>query len=135
MLVLMFSCTTESITKGEEKMLDDNYTKILDTVSNKSWKQHPTNQRLYGHLSPILQIIQVRQQELILQLCADSGCSQGGLPGDIINRDGWCESLSVEAEAFFMVHLIVSAGIFRGERSWLMVRRQTSRSLARFDLR
>ena len=53
----------------------------------------------------------------------------------IINRDGWCESLSVEAEAFFMVHLIVSAGIFRGERSWLMVRRQTSRSLARFDLR
>ena len=42
-----------------EKKLDGNYTRLLPTVLNKSWKQHPGKQQLYGHLSLISQTIQV----------------------------------------------------------------------------
>ena len=34
---------------------------MLPAVLNKSWKQHPTKQQLYDHLSPISQTIQVKQ--------------------------------------------------------------------------
>ena len=40
-----------------ENNLDDNYTKKLRAVWNKSYKQYPTNQQLYDHLPPILQNI------------------------------------------------------------------------------
>ena len=49
--------------KHEEK--DDNYTRMLHAVLNKSWKQHPTKQQLYGQLPPISQTIQVRQTKLV----------------------------------------------------------------------
>ena len=44
-----------------EKKLDGNYTKMLRAILNKSWKQHPTKQQLYGHLPPITKTIQVRR--------------------------------------------------------------------------
>ena len=43
-----------------QKKLEGNYTRIPWTILNKSWKQHPTNQQLYDHLSPISKTIQVR---------------------------------------------------------------------------
>ena len=43
-----------------EKKLDDNYIRMLRAILNKSWKQHPTKQQLYGHLPPITKTIQVR---------------------------------------------------------------------------
>ena len=43
------------------KKLDQNYTRMLPAVLNKSWKQHLTKWLLYGHLLPILQIIQIRR--------------------------------------------------------------------------
>ena len=36
-----------------EKKLDGNYTRILQAILNKSWRQHPTKHQLYGHLPPI----------------------------------------------------------------------------------
>ena len=33
-----------------EKKLDDNYTRMLWAILNKSWRQHPTKQQLYGPL-------------------------------------------------------------------------------------
>ena len=36
-----------------EKKLDGNYTRMLQAILNKSWRQHPTKQQLYGHLPPI----------------------------------------------------------------------------------
>ena len=54
------------LTKHIEKKLDGNYARMLLTYLNKSWKQHPTEQQLYGHLSPISQTIQVRQTRLWL---------------------------------------------------------------------
>ena len=47
-----------------EKKFDGNYTRILQAVLNKSWRQHPTKQQLYSHLAPIMKAIQVRQTRL-----------------------------------------------------------------------
>ena len=58
-LILLYGCTTWMLTKHLEKKLDGNYTKMLQAVLNKSWRQHPTKQQLYGHLSPITKTIQV----------------------------------------------------------------------------
>ena len=44
-----------------EKKFDVNCTRILRAVLNKSWKQHPTKQQLYGHLPPISKTIQVQR--------------------------------------------------------------------------
>ena len=41
-------------------LLDSNYTRMLRAILNKSWRQHPTKQQLYGHLSPIMKTIKVR---------------------------------------------------------------------------
>ena len=42
-----------------EKKLDDNYTRILRAILNKSWRQHPTKKQLYGHQPPITKTIKV----------------------------------------------------------------------------
>ena len=44
-----------------EKKLVGNYTRMLRAILNKSWRQHPTKQQLYGHLPPITKTIQVRR--------------------------------------------------------------------------
>ena len=44
-----------------EKKLDSDYTRMLRVVLNKSWRQRPTKQQLYGHLPPITKTIQVRR--------------------------------------------------------------------------
>ena len=43
-----------------EKKLDGNYTRMLRAILNKSWRQHPTKQQLYGHLPPITKTVKVR---------------------------------------------------------------------------
>ena len=60
-LILLYGCTTWTLTKRLEKKLDGNYTRMLRAVLNKSWRQHPTRHQLYGHLPPIMKTIQVRQ--------------------------------------------------------------------------
>ena len=59
--ILLYGCTTYTQTKRLEKKLDGNYTKILQAILNKSWRQHPTRHQLYGHLPPITKTIQVRR--------------------------------------------------------------------------
>ena len=59
--ILLYGCTTWTLTKRLEKKLDGNYTKMLRAILNKSWRQHPTKQQLYRHRPPITQTIQVRR--------------------------------------------------------------------------
>ena len=59
--ILLYGCTTWTLTKRLEKKLDGNYTRMLRAILNKSWQQHPTRHQLYGHLLPIMKTIQVRQ--------------------------------------------------------------------------
>ena len=61
MLILLYGCTTWTLTKRLEKKLDGNYTRMLRAILNNSWQQHPTRHQLYGHLPPITKTIQVRQ--------------------------------------------------------------------------
>ena len=58
--ILLYRCTTRTLTKRLEKELDGNYTRMLRAILNKSWRQHPTRHQLYGHLPPIMKTIQIR---------------------------------------------------------------------------
>ena len=40
--ILLYGCTTWTLTKCMEKKLDGNYTKMLRAILNKSWRQQPT---------------------------------------------------------------------------------------------
>ena len=59
--ILLYGCTTWTLTKRLEKKLDGNYTRMLRAILNKSWQQHPTRHQLYAHLPPITKTIQVRR--------------------------------------------------------------------------
>ena len=59
--ILLYGCTTWTLTKRLEKKLDGNYTRMLRVILNKSWQQHPTWHQLYGYLPPITKTIQVRR--------------------------------------------------------------------------
>ena len=57
--ILLYGCTTWTLTKQLKKKLDGNYKRMLRAILNKSWRQHPTRHQLYGHLPPITKTIQV----------------------------------------------------------------------------
>ena len=59
--ILLYGCTTWTLTKRLKKKLDGNYTRMLRGILNKSWRQHPTKHRLYGHQPPIMKTIQARR--------------------------------------------------------------------------
>ena len=61
MLILLYRCTTWTLTKRMEKKLGGNYTRMLRVILNKSWRQHPTKQQLCGHLRTITKTINVRR--------------------------------------------------------------------------
>ena len=59
--ILLYGCTTWTLSKLMEKNVDGNYTIILQAALNKSLRQPPTKQQLYGHLPPITKTIQIRR--------------------------------------------------------------------------
>ena len=46
--ILLYGCTTWTLTKRPEKKVDGNYTRMLRVILNRSWRQHPTKHQLYG---------------------------------------------------------------------------------------
>ena len=56
--ILLYGYTTWTLTKRKEE-LDVNYTRMLWAILNKSWRQHPTKQQLYGHLPSVMETIKV----------------------------------------------------------------------------
>ena len=59
-LILLYGCSTWTLTKRLEKKLNGNNQRMLRAILNRSWRQHPTKQQLYGHLPPIMKTIQTR---------------------------------------------------------------------------
>ena len=59
--ILLYGCTTWTLTKRLKKKLNGKYTRMLRAILNKSWQQQPTRHQLYGHLPPITKTIQVRR--------------------------------------------------------------------------
>ena len=47
-----------TLTTHLEKKIDGAYTRMLRTALNRSWKDHPTNVELYGHIPPISESLQ-----------------------------------------------------------------------------
>ena len=72
-LILVYGCTTWMPTKHMEKKLNGKDTRILQVILNESGKQHPIKQKLYGHLPPISQTIQIRWTRYLghCQRCKD----------------------------------------------------------------
>ena len=120
MSILLYGCTTWTLTRRMEKNLDGNNTRM-----NKYRKQHPKKQQMYGHLLPITKTTQFRRtrhawhswrsrdklisdtllwtrshgrakegwraRTYIQQLCAEKGCKLEDLPGGMNPKDGWWE--------------------------------------------
>ena len=64
--ILLYGCTTWTLTKRLEKKLDGGYKRMLRAILNKSWRQHPTRHQLYGYLSPITKTIPVRSRDELI---------------------------------------------------------------------
>ena len=61
MSILLYGCTTWTLTKHMEKKLDGNYRSMLRAIMNKSWRQNSSKPQLYGHLPTITKTIKVRR--------------------------------------------------------------------------
>ena len=44
-----------------EKKIDGHYTRMQRAILNKSWREHPTKQQLYGHQLHITKTIKIRR--------------------------------------------------------------------------
>ena len=44
--ILLYGCTTWTLTNWPRKKLVGNYTRMLRAILNKSWRQHPTRHQL-----------------------------------------------------------------------------------------
>ena len=62
--ILLYGCTTWTLTKRLEKKLDGNYTRMLRAILNKSWQQHPTRHQLYGHLPPSRKLFKLDEPDM-----------------------------------------------------------------------
>ena len=101
--ILLYGCTTWTLTKRLEKKLDGNYTRMLSAILKKSWQQYYTRCELYGHLPPITKTIQARRtrhaglcwrskDELVsdvLQWTPAYGHSKAGRPARIYIQQLW----------------------------------------------
>ena len=59
--ILLYGCSTWTLSKRLEKKLDGNYTRMLRAILKKSRREHPTKHQLYGNLPSITKTIQVRR--------------------------------------------------------------------------
>ena len=106
--ILLYGCTTWTLTKRLEKKLDSNYTRMLRAILNKSWQQHPTKHQVYaGHCwrsrgefirdvllwTPTYGRAKAGRlaRTYIQQLCEDAGWSPEDLPVTMNNREKWRE--------------------------------------------
>ena len=59
-LILLYGCTTWTLTERMKKKFDGNCARMLWAILYKFWKQHATKQLLYRYLLPISKTIQRR---------------------------------------------------------------------------
>ena len=71
--ILLYGCTTWTLTIRLEKKLDGNYTRMLRAILNRSWQQHPTRRQLYGHLPPFTKTMQARRTRHAGHCCRSKG--------------------------------------------------------------
>ena len=103
--ILLYGCTTWTLTKRLERKLDGNYTRMLIAILNKSWRQHPTGTNYTATCLPSRKLYKLDEPDTqdtaanagrpartyIQQLCEDTGCNPEDLPEAMNNRDKWRE--------------------------------------------
>jgi len=62
--VLLYGCETWSLSKKQKQELDGCYTRMLRKALNISWREHVTNELLYGDLPKISTKIRTRRLKL-----------------------------------------------------------------------
>ena len=62
--VLLYGCTTWTLTKWMEKTPDGNYTRMLQAILNESCRQNPTKQQLYGYLPPTRKLSKLDEPDM-----------------------------------------------------------------------
>ena len=60
---MLYGCTTWTLIKRMEKKLDGNYTRIQWAILNKSWRQQPKKQQLYGR-HPSRKLSKLNKQDM-----------------------------------------------------------------------
>ena len=59
--ILLYGSSAWTTTKKLENKLDGTYTRMLRAVLNKSWREHPTKEELYGKIPAITSLIKERR--------------------------------------------------------------------------
>ena len=59
--VLVYGSVTWTLTASLEKKIDGTYTRMLRSVTNKSWRDHLTNEQLYGDIPKISKSIRMQR--------------------------------------------------------------------------
>ena len=62
--ILLFGCNTWTLTKPMEKKLVGNYTRMLQTILKKSWKQHPKNSSYTGNYYPSRKVSKLDEPDI-----------------------------------------------------------------------
>ena len=88
-------CSMSGSTKRLEKKLDGNYTRMLRTILNRSWQQHPTRRQLYGHLPPVTKTIQYQWYSIIKSM------SDNFLHIPSLDQVDWLLSSAMDTESRF----------------------------------
>ena len=98
--------------KYMKKKWNGSYTRMQRAVLNKSWKQRPVKQQLYGRLPPISQAIQVKQTRYAGHCCR----SFYELIGDVLLWTPSCGRVSVgQSTKTYMHQLCMDTGWSREE--------------------
>ena len=59
--VLVYGSVTWTLTASLEKKIDGTYTRMLQAITNKSWRDHLTNEQLYGNIPKISKSIRMQR--------------------------------------------------------------------------
>ena len=128
--MLLYWCTTWTLTKRQKKKLDGNYTRMLRAILNKSWRQtiKVRRSRHAGHcwrsmdelISDVLLWIPSYGQAkagcpartYIQQLCEDTGCNPEDMQKGEVARDGqgypcWRHDMMMMMMSFHLGYLIL----------------------------
>ena len=62
--ILLYGCSTWTLTQREEKKLDGTYTRMLRVVHNIGWDEKVSNESLYGKLGKISHTMRTRRMKL-----------------------------------------------------------------------
>ena len=85
--ILLYGCTTWTLTKRMGKRLDDNYTRMLRPNLNKSWRQHPTNHQLYIPYLPSRKLSKLDEPDMHDTAGEQGRANKGYTPMDTLMDD------------------------------------------------